>query len=87
MRSAPAEPAKAHAKRVEPAEAGIKAHLSASPPPEPGTLLVRFDGDAGRFVQTLTDANSEETIWRFPSETQLAYSRAVMAYLRALAQR
>jgi len=53
----------------------------------PGKLLVQKDADAGRFVQTLTDASSQETIWRYPSEAQLAYSRAVMAYLRALAQR
>jgi hypothetical protein len=34
-------------------------------------------------VQTLTDANTSETVLRYPSETQLAYSRAVLAYLRA----
>lgn len=50
-------------------------------------LSVRVDAEAGRFVQTLTDASSQETIWRYPSETQLAYARAVMAYLRALAER
>lgn len=50
---------------------------------EPGRLLVHLDEDAGRFVQTLLDANSAETLRRYPSEAQLAYSRAIMAYLRA----
>lgn len=49
----------------------------------PGKLLVQMDADAGRFVQTLTDANAE-TVWRYPSEAQLAYSRAVKAYLRTM---
>ncbi len=53
----------------------------------PKVLSVRVDAEAGRFVQTLTDASSQETIWRYPSETQLAYARAVMAYLRALSER
>ena len=51
----------------------------------PDKLLVRLDEDAGRFVQTLTDALTEETVLRYPNEAQLAYSRAVMAYVRALA--
>ncbi len=50
----------------------------------PDKLLVRLDAEAQRFVQTLTDPNTEETVRRYPSEAQLAYSRAVMAYLRAL---
>lgn len=50
-------------------------------------LSVRMDAEARRFVQVLTDAASQETIWRYPSETQLAYSRAVMAYLHALSER
>lgn len=49
----------------------------------PGHLRVSLDASAGRFVQTLTDANTEEMVRRYPSESQLAYSRAVMAYLRA----
>lgn len=67
----------------------------AAPPPaepRPGVAttpaeksLVLFDEDAGRFVHTLTDARTQETILQYPSESQLAYSRAVMAYLRALA--
>jgi hypothetical protein len=49
----------------------------------PDKLLVRLDENAQRFVQTLTDANTAETVRRYPSEQQLAYARAVMAYLRA----
>jgi hypothetical protein len=49
----------------------------------PANLVVRLDVDAARFVQTLTDASTEETVLKYPSESQLAFSRAVMAYLRA----
>jgi len=51
---------------------------------EPAKLLVRLDASAGRFVQTLTDSNTAEMVRRYPSEAQLAYSRAVMAYLRTM---
>lgn len=50
----------------------------------PNKLEVSLDTSAGRFVQILTDANTEETLRKYPSEGQLAYSRAVMAYMRAL---
>jgi hypothetical protein len=49
----------------------------------PGKLTVQLDDKAGRFVQILSDANTAETLRRYPSESQLAYSRAIMAYLRA----
>ena len=49
-------------------------------------LVISYDEDAGRFVQTLTDANTSETLRRYPNDTQLAYSRAVVAYMRALAE-
>ena len=51
----------------------------------PGELLVRIDAEAGRFVHTLKDGVTNEVLWSFPSETQLAYSRAVRAYMRASA--
>jgi len=51
----------------------------------PNKLQVELDETAGRFVHTLTDISTEETLRRYPSEAQLAYSRAVTAYLRALA--
>jgi hypothetical protein len=50
----------------------------------PDTAHVKLDANAGRFVQTLTDSETNETLRRYPSESQLAYSRAVMAYLRAM---
>ncbi len=50
----------------------------------PDKLLVRLDQGAQRFVQTIADANTAETVRRYPSEAQLAYSRAVMAYLRSM---
>ncbi len=49
----------------------------------PARLEVSLDAGAQRFVQTLTDPVTSETVLRYPSETQLAYSRAVVAYLRA----
>jgi hypothetical protein len=49
----------------------------------PATLKLRLDADAGWFVQTLTDPVTQETVRRYPSEQQLAFSRAVTAYLRA----
>ncbi|MBN8608252.1 MAG: hypothetical protein J0L81_15140 [Caulobacterales bacterium] len=52
----------------------------------PDVLQVSLDTSAGRFVQVLTDADTEETLRRYPSEGQLAYSRAVMAYMRALTE-
>ncbi len=50
---------------------------------QPGKVLVQLDPDAQRFVATLTDSSTSEMLRRYPSESQLAYSRAVMAYLRA----
>jgi hypothetical protein len=52
----------------------------------PDQLVVEIDQAAGRFVSTLIDSQTKEEVWRYPSETQLAYSRAVKAYLRALTQ-
>lgn len=49
----------------------------------PNNVLIRLDENAGRFVQTISDATSSETLLRYPSEQQLAYARAVMAYFRA----
>lgn len=81
------------AQKPDPAEPGIaaeaahrrmaehKATLRAKV--EPDNLQVRLDDEAQRFVQTLVDADTGETLRRYPSEAQLAYARAVMAYLRA----
>lgn len=49
----------------------------------PDNLDVRLDEQASRFVQTITDAQTNETKLRFPSEGQLAYARAIKAYLKA----
>lgn len=78
--AAPAEPGPA----AEAAERRMAQHAAAMRNDlVPDKLLVRLDENAQRFVQTLSDANSAETLRRYPSEAQLAYSRAVMAYLRA----
>jgi hypothetical protein len=50
---------------------------------EPDNVQVRLDETAHRFVATLTDSSTGEMLRRYPSEAQLAYARAVMAYLRA----
>ena len=49
----------------------------------PDKVAVSLDPEAQRFVATLTDTSTSEMLRRYPSESQLAYSRAVMAYLRA----
>lgn len=48
-----------------------------------GELRIELDHEAGRFVVTLTDPGSMEVIRRFPHESQLAYARAVSAYMNA----
>lgn len=50
----------------------------------PARLTIEIDREAGRFVNTLVDPNSDVVLRRYPSERQLAYSRAVNAYMRAL---
>jgi hypothetical protein len=53
----------------------------------PDQASVQLDVDAQRFVHTLQDSATSEMLRKYPSEAQLAYSRAVMAYLRALSGR
>jgi hypothetical protein len=74
--SEPGPAAQAAARRVAEHNAMLRAKL------DPDKIQVRLDESAQRFVQVLTDANTAETLRRYPSESQLAYSRAVMAYLR-----
>lgn len=50
-----------------------------------GNLRIELDHEAGRFVQTLTDPGTMEVLRRFPYESQLAYARAVTAYMNAKA--
>jgi hypothetical protein len=70
--------AQAAAEKVAESKAQLRTQLL------PGDLLVEIDVEAGRFVQTLRDANSQEVVWRYPNENQLAFSRAVKAYQRAI---
>ena len=49
----------------------------------PGKVEVSLDPEAQRFITILTDSSTAEMLRKYPSESQLAYSRAVMAYLRA----
>ncbi|MCR6646303.1 MAG: hypothetical protein NVV62_18215 [Terricaulis sp.] len=80
--SAPAQAAEAEAAR-ESAKAEAAARGPQPRDLTPAKLNVSLDENAQRFVQTLTDPHTDETVLRYPSETQLAYSRAVVAYLRA----
>jgi uncharacterized FlaG/YvyC family protein len=76
----PAEPgiaAEAAGQRMAEHKAALQAEV------QPDNLRVSLDGSAQRFVQTITDSDTGEMLRRYPSESQLAYARAVMAYLRA----
>jgi hypothetical protein len=74
--SEPGPAAEAAKRRFAEFEASQRAEL------QPDNVLVRLDEDAQRFVAILTDSATSEMLRRYPSESQLAYSRAVMAYLR-----
>lgn len=63
--------------RVEAVLAGAQKSLIA------GDLRIELDHEAGRFVVTLTDPGTMEVLRRFPHESQLAYARAVSAYMNA----
>lgn len=59
-----------------------------SEPPPPvqliaSEMLIQVDKASGRFVSTVIDPDTQEILRQYPSETQLAYSRAVRAYLAA----
>ena len=69
--------AKVATERAPPSEAEL---------PAPGKLIVEKDEQAGRFVQIVLDAQTQEVERRYPSETQLAFSRAVAAYVRAMSE-
>src|SRR5262245_1126619 len=75
--SEPGPAAEAAKRRFAEFEAAQRADL------QPDKVLVQLDPDSQRFVATLTDIDTSELLRRYPSEQQLAYSRAVMAYLRA----
>lgn len=49
----------------------------------PSKVAIALDQESQRFISTLTDTSTSEMLRKYPSESQLAYSRAVMAYLRA----
>jgi hypothetical protein len=78
----PAEPS-----AVEKAAKAQQAELQAQTVNQllPGELLVEIDRASGRFVHTLKDGATHEVVWRYPSEAQLAFSRAVRAYAEAVA--
>lgn len=80
------------ATKAPPAPAAPSERASAEPPAAAAPALtstrlhVDFDRSAGRFVQTITDVTTDQVLRQYPSEGQLAYSRAVVAYMRALAE-
>ena len=54
-----------------------------SPAQAPAKLQVTIDPESGRFVQTLLDPETKEVLAMYPTQGQLAFSRAISAYLRA----
>ena len=61
--------------------------LSAELIVEAGELVVEQDEEAGRFVAKVIDPDSEAILRQFPTEGQLAFSRALRAYVNALRER
>lgn len=47
-------------------------------------LRVEIDTVSGRFVHTLLDPRSQEVLAQYPNEGQLAFSRAISAYVQSL---
>lgn len=52
---------------------------------EPAKLSVQIDAAAGRFVNILADVNTGQVVRQYPSDAQLAFSRAIRAYARRMA--
>ena len=50
----------------------------------PSKLVIELDQAAQRFVQTLLDDAAHVVLRRYPDEEQLAFSRGVNAYVRAM---
>src|SRR5262245_12532896 len=75
--SEPGPAALAAEQRLAENAAWLKANLA------PDKVAVALDPQSQRFISTVTDVNTSEMLRKYPSESQLAYSRAVMAYLRA----
>ncbi|HVZ99078.1 MAG TPA: hypothetical protein VG841_02050 [Caulobacterales bacterium] len=81
--SAPAEPVKLQAtETVAKIEAQSQAQLQSEL--APAKLLIEIDKVSGRFVNTLLDPESEQVLRQYPSDAQLAFSRAVEVYLKAM---
>lgn len=89
--------AAATAKAATTTPAPAQAASPAAPEPERATLaapqtlvapwlLIELDKASNRFVQTLVDPSSQSVLRRFPNEGQLAFSRGVNAYMKALGQ-
>ncbi len=51
----------------------------------PAKLSVEIDAAAGRFVNILSDADTGQIVRQYPSDAQLAFSRAIRAYALRLA--
>jgi hypothetical protein len=57
---------------------------NAPPSVTPAKLRVEIDTVSGRFVHTLLDPKSQEVLAQYPNESQLAFSRAITAYVQSL---
>ncbi len=61
----------------------IETAQDAPQPGDPAKVRVNIDGLSGRFVQTLLDPLTEEVLLQYPNNNELAFSRAIAAYVRA----
>ncbi len=79
--SEPGPAAEAAQRRMAEHQAMLRAEVM------PDRGVVQLDAASQRFVHTLQDSTTSEMLLKYPSESQLAYSRAVMAYLRAQSEK
>lgn len=76
--------ARSQRKTAAPSAAGSAGKTPPSPPQLIASRsIVELDVAAGRYVQTHFNAADDSIISRYPSESQLAFSRGVNAYFRA----
>ena len=65
---------------------GERATMGSEQLSAPSKLVIEFDQPSQRFVQTLLDDVTHTILRRYPDEGQLAFSRGVNAYVRAMRQ-
>jgi uncharacterized FlaG/YvyC family protein len=69
------------ATQAKPAEAPTETR-----PTHRDNVVVEHDKLAGRYVQTFIDVETEKVVRQYPAEAQLAFARALGAYLKLLSE-